>query len=76
MNCPICKSPKHSEMALHVEGFSQALIECADCASSWSVSHGLPEVGNDKQEATSLEALPDCIERNAAYIAACPASRD
>ena len=62
MKCPICKSPKHSKISLHVEGFYEALFECADCASSWSVNHGLTEVVNDTQQASFLEAITECVE--------------
>ena len=62
MKCPICKSLKHSGIDLHVEGFYEEIFECAVCASSWSVSHGLTEVIKDTQQASFLEALTECVE--------------
>ena len=62
MKCPICKSLKHSEIDLHVEGFYEELYECAVCGSSWAVSHGLTEVVHDAQQSSFLEALTECVE--------------
>jgi transposase-like protein len=62
MKCPVCKSLKHSEIDLHVDGFYEELFECAFCGSSWAVSHGLTEVVKDTQQASFLEALTECVE--------------
>ena len=62
MKCPICKSPKHNEIDLHVEGFHEELFECDLCGSSWSVNHGLTEIVNDAQQSSFLEALTECVE--------------
>ena len=62
MKCPVCKSPKYSEIDLHVEWFYEGLFECTDCGSSWSISHGLTEVVNDTQQSSFLEALTECVE--------------
>lgn len=62
MRCPVCKSFKHKEMDLHVDGFYEDLYECAICGSTWTVTHGLTEMVKDAQKCSFLEALTECVE--------------
>lgn len=62
MKCPVCKSYQQSEIDLHTDGFTEDLIECATCGTTWAVNHGLAEVVKDSQEKSFLEALSECVE--------------
>jgi len=62
MKCPVCKSYRQSGIDLHAEGFTEDIIECGTCGTTWAVNHGLTEVVRDSQEASFLEALSECVE--------------
>jgi len=62
MRCPICKSQEFHTLKLRSEGFAEDIRECAVCASTWSINHGLTEVVRDNQKNSFLEALTECVE--------------
>ncbi len=62
MRCPVCKSQEFQTLQLRCEGFAEEIRECAICASTWSVNHGLTEVIRDSQKNSFLEALAECVD--------------
>lgn len=62
MRCPVCGSHEQSVLSMKVDQFEEGLMECAVCASSWSVNHGLAEVVTDTQLASFLQGQSECVE--------------
>lgn len=62
MQCPVCKNSEQVDIDLHADGFSEDIIECSICGTTWSVSHGVIEVIKDAQEKSFLEATSENVE--------------
>lgn len=62
MKCPVCESHQHEDIELHVDGFTENIMECPSCGTTWSVNHGVTEVIDDPQEKSFLEARSECVE--------------
>ncbi len=62
MRCPTCGSYEHKTLEMKVSQFSESLVECVVCGSSWSVNHGLAEIVVDSQSASFLEGQSECVE--------------
>lgn len=63
MKCPVCKSyGPHTDLDLHVEGFSEDIISCDGCGAVWSINHGTVEMVSDPQQGSFLEAVSECVE--------------
>ena len=39
MNCPVCREKKRVKIDMHCDGFAEALEECGQCGSVWTM-HG------------------------------------
>jgi hypothetical protein len=62
MKCPTCKNYKHTELDLHSEQFTEDIMECSLCGTSWSINHGVTEIVKDSQECSFLQAATECVE--------------
>ncbi|OQY17186.1 MAG: hypothetical protein B6I36_09320 [Desulfobacteraceae bacterium 4572_35.1] len=62
MKCPVCKHSKYVEQGLHSAGFSEEIVECDICGTTWSVNHGMTEVVSDTQEFSFLQSLSENVE--------------
>ncbi len=62
MRCPICGSYESSSLAMKSEQFSEELVQCSLCESSWSIAHGLEKVFIDTQSSSFLEGVCECVE--------------
>jgi uncharacterized Zn finger protein len=62
MKCPVCKSQEHVDIELHSDGFTEDIMECPGCGTTWSVNHGVIELIKDTQEKSFLEAQSDSVE--------------
>ena len=40
MNCPICSEKNRIEIDMHCDGFAEALEECGQCGSVWTLNGG------------------------------------
>jgi transcription elongation factor Elf1 len=62
MKCPVCKHHEHADIDLHADGFTENIMECPICGSTWSVNHGVTELIKDTQEKSFLEAQSENVE--------------
>ncbi|SNB47331.1 hypothetical protein [Geobacter sp. DSM 9736] len=62
MQCPVCKNHEQVDLDLHAEGFTEDIVECSICGTTWSVNHGVIEIIKDSQEKSFLEATSECVE--------------
>ena len=62
MQCPVCKSHKYTAIDLHAEGFTENILECKICGTTWAINHGTLKVVNDSQAHSFLEATTECVE--------------
>ena len=62
MQCPVCGSYEQNSIEMKSGQFSEELVECAVCDSSWSINHGLAEVFVDTQSSSFLEGQSECVE--------------
>ncbi|HEY3489681.1 MAG TPA: hypothetical protein VGK27_06130 [Candidatus Deferrimicrobiaceae bacterium] len=62
MKCPVCSSRDSIDIGLHVEGFSEEIIRCKVCGTTWSINHGLTKIVDDPQEKSFLEAESECVD--------------
>lgn len=62
MRCPTCGSYEQKTLEMKVDQFSESLVDCAVCGSSWSINHGLAEIVVDSQNASFLEGQSECVE--------------
>lgn len=62
MKCPVCKHANYKEQDLKSEGFSENIVECEICGTTWSVNHGMTEVINDTQKFSFLQCFSENVE--------------
>jgi formate dehydrogenase maturation protein FdhE len=62
MQCPICGSFEQNTLEMHAGQFTEGLVECSVCNSSWSVNHGHAELVVDAQISSFLEGQSECVE--------------
>ncbi len=62
MKCPVCKNSKYSEVDLHADGFTEDIVECCVCGTTWSINHGKTEIVRDAQRNSFLEAISERVE--------------
>ena len=62
MQCPVCKHRSAKGVALHADGFDEALFKCSVCGSTWAINHGLSEVVSDTQKNSFLAGTTECVE--------------
>jgi uncharacterized Zn finger protein len=57
MQCPVCKNHEHEGIDLRAKAFSEDLVECGSCGTTWSINHGVMAIVKDPHADTFLEAL-------------------
>ncbi|MFK5925398.1 MAG: hypothetical protein QM483_02095 [Desulfuromusa sp.] len=62
MQCPVCGNYEHETIAMESGQFSERLVECLTCKSSWSINHGHAEVVIDTQLSSFLQGQSECVE--------------
>lgn len=62
MKCPICGSYEQKNLEMKSDQFSEGLVECSICGSSWAVNHGHAEMIVDTQLASFLQGQSECVE--------------
>jgi len=62
MQCPICGDYEQRSIDMKTDQFSEGLIECSICGSSWSVNHGHAELVIDTQLSSFLQGQSECVE--------------
>lgn len=62
MQCPVCRNNEQVDIDLHADGFSEDIIECRICGTTWSINHGVTEIIKDAQEKSFLEATSESVE--------------
>jgi transcription elongation factor Elf1 len=62
MQCPVCKNHDSESTDLQSGGFTEGLLECRICGTSWSVHHGMMAIVNDPNADSFLEALSESVE--------------
>jgi len=62
MKCPVCSSTNSIDTHLKSEGFSEDIIKCPNCGSTWSINHGVTEIVTDTQAKSFLSATTECVE--------------
>ena len=62
MRCPICGSYEQITLEIRTNQFSESLVECSACDSSWSINHGHADMVVDSQLLSFIEGQSECVE--------------
>lgn len=62
MQCPVCKNHDNESTDLRFNGFSEGLVECRICGTTWSVHRGMMAIVKDPNADSFLEALSESVE--------------
>jgi len=62
MTCPVCKQTNTKVQNLRGEGFTETIVECTTCGSTWSVNHGMTGVIKDTQDSSFLQCGIENVE--------------
>lgn len=63
MRCPVCKQRNQNiDQFMRGEGFSENIIECDVCGTTWSVNHGVAEVVAEPLACSFMQASTEMVE--------------
>lgn len=62
MRCPFCESYEQVAISLKSKQFTEVLVECSRCGSSWAINHGHTELVADAHPGSILSGLSECVE--------------
>lgn len=62
MRCPACKHSSTKVQNLTGEGFTEAIVECKTCGTTWSINRGVTEIIKDTQKSNFLRCGNENVE--------------